>query len=1344
MALTKVTGHVVLPTTNIEFHNTKSTGIVTFTDTTQSTSTTTGALQIAGGVGIVKNLNVGGNLNVTGNLTYTDVDNINSVGIITANAGVILKHSASGKFGQLNSNAAGAVVIKSDPSNNADNSSIQFHIDNDEKVRISKDGSVGIGSTTPLSTMALDVVGSIRFSNQSRAATGSNATPSYAFYGDHDTGMYRGAGVNILSFATGGSERLKIDAGGAVSVLETGDNKGLRVHTNSGVSATNNELRFNTGQSSGFTFMTNSDGTSSNERLRINSSGTIFVNGDGTGGRIFASGGSLSLTDGNGRQTLRIDDPGSGNTHINVFNSSGNLGIGTTNPQRKLHIKDAGQIKLESTATGSWIGLDFLASSGTNNYDAYMGVQDSDGLFFIDNNSNGIDFSINQAGQIAIGAIAPDTWSTGKAITIGTVQATLWGTGDQINLSGNAYFNSGWKAAATKAGASQIQQALGQIDLRVTGSINADAAITWVNGVRITKAGLLRFGPGAEGNTETHITAAIFQNSTGTATTLKIGNTNTPSSANNRAIEFCDGTGGTEGSSKYTYARIKSERTGGSNAGRIIFSTKPDNDNGPSEALRIEPGGHISMRRSVTPLSGVNNTFSFNLYRDSGTGYGYIDAVTNSSNTAGVKIRGYSNTVYTNAFDHYAGVTKLAAGTIADRITLGSREITIKTNSYPETTEYLAVFNAGVANGNRFKNRYIKIRNNYTGSTHGGVPIVWEANADGSNNKSYGAVVTEGNGDIRFLNAPATSEKAIGTDLLGTISEKLRITKDGNVGIRPGGLTDPTAGDMATGASQNAPLLHVRGSGSSDTGGEYNLLARFQAGGDSDGSGAMIVLNHDNDRGLAIEGGRRTGNYAHGALRMIDNVGRLSDVMKIHGGAGQGVDHISLFTGISTTTTERVTITSGGNIGINDDSPSSQLVVKATTDDNPSIRMYRQSTGGDIAALIWTTGSGNQAMINYRGGGGDVGMQFYTNGTSSSDQKLRISTNGQILQFANAGDNQFVSKRIGNAGSNGDYFFHMRAQNSNDNTVGELGFHRDTALDDARFIVKTRNTSGSSTERLRITSTGHLLVANNSYYLPHSGNFAANYVQARYFTVINHASGQNWGGGNGSAVSSLGAGADTNTGGNFASSGGAENNLGYVDGWGLIPFGGTWRAQNNDTGSNFDGGWSKYITNLPGDDWTYMSTILVRRVGSNTSGSYYHGCDWDNTLYQNGNTQSNPYFMSFGISTLPQDIWCLSIGFITGNAGGDNGDAGANTAVGLWRLDTGQKLYNGDWFRMKNGSTQQVHRTYLYYSTNSAAHLQWRESGFYTCDGSEPSISQLSHGRLCFKAGTGIVPVEDA
>ena len=57
---------------------------------------------------------------------------------------------------------------------------------------------------------------------------------------------------------------------------------------------------------------------------------------------------------------------------------------------------------------------------------------------------------------------------------------------------------------------------------------------------------------------------------------------------------------------------------------------------------------------------------------------------------------------------------------------------------------------------------------------------------------------------------------------------------------------------------------------------------------------------------------------------------------------------------------EKFRITNAGNVGINESNPTSQLVVKATTDDNPAISFYRQSTGGDVAALIWKTGSGNQ------------------------------------------------------------------------------------------------------------------------------------------------------------------------------------------------------------------------------------------------------------------------------------------------------------------------------------------------------------------------------------------------
>ncbi len=63
-------------------------GIVKFTNSTDSTSYADGALVITGGVGIGRSLNVGGNLSVGGTLTYEDVTRIDSVGIVTAGGGL--------------------------------------------------------------------------------------------------------------------------------------------------------------------------------------------------------------------------------------------------------------------------------------------------------------------------------------------------------------------------------------------------------------------------------------------------------------------------------------------------------------------------------------------------------------------------------------------------------------------------------------------------------------------------------------------------------------------------------------------------------------------------------------------------------------------------------------------------------------------------------------------------------------------------------------------------------------------------------------------------------------------------------------------------------------------------------------------------------------------------------------------------------------------------------------------------------------------------------------------------------------------------------------------------------
>ena len=309
-------------------------------------------------------------------------------------------------------------------------------------------------------------------------------------------------------------------------------------------------------------------------------------------------------------------------------------------------------------------------------------------------------------------------------------------------------------------------------------------------------------------------------------------------------------------------------------------------------------------------------------------------------------------------------ITSGGSVNIGGDYTSTTSRLRINSTSYPETTEYLAVFKAGVANGNRFKNRYIKIRNNYTGSIHGGVPIVWEANADGSNNKAYGAVVTEGNGDIRFLNAAATSEKAIGTDLLSTISEKLRITKTGEMGL---GSDNPPTGSFTIRLTETP---------------EFNLYSTQHAQNNN------CKINFGVGQSASVSG--NTG--ARIEMNIPNTGGQMTGELKFHTNSGDNLQ-------------ERLRITSEGDMGLG---TGTNTVTQRLDVRESNTAIFNPVSNLPTIARLYNTSAVNGASAGLQlradNNNGAAGMQYIhcvnssTNYSSDLVFSRRLATSGSYAE----------------------------------------------------------------------------------------------------------------------------------------------------------------------------------------------------------------------------------------------------------------------------------------------------------------------------------------------------------
>ena len=360
----------------------------------------------------------------------------------------------------------------------------------------------------------------------------------------------------------------------------------------------------------------------------------------------------------------------------------------------------------------------------------------------------------------------------------------------------------------------------------------------------------------------------------------------------------------------------------------------------------------------------------------------------------------------------------------------------------------------------------------------------------------------------------------------------------------------------------------------------------------------------------------------------------------------------------------------------------------------------------------------------------DPGSLSYLHSLSINDSDLTVHENTHLAKQGN-GHGVFLHYNTSNSYRG---YLDWRTIQFGNNGANNVLFGNTSANGYGRFftnataIDQTGGTSGNLTMTMAANGdvTSHYNHRAPIYYDSNDSNYYANPAgtsKLRELTAnghaTNYATSESW-------TVSTDAHQVGHYGGDFTKNGDGNliewdeaPNLGNNPGRGKI-----WKSRNNDSANNDDGGWNKNISGLDVNK-SYMSVVYVRRASSSVNGSFYHGCQGNatNTHNLNGTGNSNPYFSSFGIGTLDTNEWYVSVGIIQAA-----NDSNTNnwTIGGLWKLETGARQVGYTTYKMgPSGNGTQTHRTYLYYSTDSSAALDWYAPGFYEINGSEPSIEDL-------------------